>query len=157
ARRHGRAGAPASSSRAPHCSRPLGRRGASLGTMRARACLILLLGACAASRDHDRRGPTEPRAAASGESVAALAWGEHTRPRRSPFGVVVHREIGLGDASFVLAVARSCRETPRPPPPRDVVLDSDAEAAHCRVGPYHGPLAIALRRPDGRWWQTGIE
>jgi hypothetical protein len=99
----------------------------------------------------------EPRAAKSGESVAALAWGNHARPRRTPFGVVLHREIGLGDASFVLAVARACREPPRPPAPRDVVLEVDAEAARCRVAPYHGPVAISLRRRDGHWWNDALE
>lgn len=124
--------------------------------MRRSACALLLLaiGACAASRDHARRGSTEPRAATSSDDVAALSWGDRGR---ASYGVVIHREIGLGGARFVLAEARSCREVPKPPPPRDVLLDVDADAVRCRVRPYHGAVSLALQRADGRWVNDVIE
>jgi hypothetical protein len=124
--------------------------------MRRSACALLLLaiGACAASRDDERRGTTEPRAATSADDVAALSWGDRGR---ASYGVVIHREIGLVGASFVLAEARSCRDVPRPAARRDVLLDVDADASRCRLRPYHGSVALSLQRADGRWWNDVIE
>ncbi len=117
--------------------------------------LVLALAACAASRDAQRPASTEPRAVPTPGGLALGHAGAHRRS--SSYGVVVHREIGLGGARFVLAVARACHERPEPAPPRDVLLEVDADERRCRVRPYHGPVALSLRRADGRWWNDAIE
>ncbi|MBC8068021.1 MAG: hypothetical protein IAG13_06775, partial [Deltaproteobacteria bacterium] len=124
---------------------------------RSLALVVVLIAACAASRDRDPRASVEPRAVPSEDGVSLRSHGADSRaPSRERFGVVVHREIGVSDASFVLAVARGCRELPRPTPPRDVLLELDAESSRCRLHLHHGPVALSLQRADGRWWNDAI-
>jgi hypothetical protein len=101
----------------------------------------------------------EPRAVPTHDSVAELSRNRGAGPRDvrgARFGVVLHREIGLSEAKFVLAVAGSCRAAPRPAAPRDVLLEIDAEAQRCRVRPYRGAVTVSLRRTDGRWLADAI-
>jgi hypothetical protein len=118
---------------------------------------VALIAACAASRDRDPHTSVEPRAVPTEDGIALRSQSFDRRaPSRQRFGVVVHREIGVSDASFVLAVARGCREQPRPTPPRDVLLEPDADTSRCRLHLLGGPVALSLRRADGRWWNDAI-